>query len=74
MSCGVGHRCGSELMLLWLWCRLTVAALILPLAWELPYAMGTATHPPPKKERKKKKTTQVLNLPNQESDHHFNAE
>jgi len=25
-------------MLLWLWCRLAAAALIRPLAWELPYA------------------------------------
>ena len=27
---------------LWLWCRLAVAALIWPLAWELPYATGAA--------------------------------
>ena len=27
-SCGIGHRCGSGLMLLWLWCRLAAAALI----------------------------------------------
>ena len=26
--------------LLWLWCRLAAAALIRPVAWELPYAMG----------------------------------
>ena len=38
MSCGVGHRCGSDLALLWLWCRPAPAALIQPLAWELPYA------------------------------------
>ena len=25
---------------LWLWCRLAAAALIRPLAWELPYATG----------------------------------
>ena len=29
-------------MLLWLWCRLVAAALIQPLAWELPYAAGGA--------------------------------
>ena len=29
-------------LLLWLWCRPASAALILPLVWELPYAMGTA--------------------------------
>ena len=28
VSCGVGRRCGSDLALLWLWCRLTAAALI----------------------------------------------
>ena len=35
-------------MLLWLWCRLPAAALIRPLAWELPYATGAAL-----KEKKK---------------------
>ena len=39
-SCGVGQRCGSDLALLWLWCRLAAAAPIKPLAWELPYAVG----------------------------------
>ena len=28
--------------LLWLWCRLAAAALIQPLAQELPYAVGVA--------------------------------
>ena len=28
VSCGVGHRCGSDLMLLWLWHRPAVVALI----------------------------------------------
>ena len=32
------HRCGSGPVLLWLWHRLVAAALILPLAWALPYA------------------------------------
>jgi len=27
---------------LWLWCRLAATALIRPLAWELPYAVGRA--------------------------------
>ena len=39
MSCGVGHRRGSDLALLWLWCRLAAAALIQSLAWELPCAV-----------------------------------
>ena len=42
MSYGVGHRCGSDPMLLWLWHRPVAAAPIRPLAWELPYAMGVA--------------------------------
>ena len=41
-SCGTGHRCGSDLVLLWLWCRLAAAALIRLLAGELPYAEGAA--------------------------------
>ena len=28
--------------LLWLWCRPAATALIRPLAWELPYAVGAA--------------------------------
>ena len=40
MSCGVGGRCGSDPVLLWLWCRPAVTALIQPLAWELPYTVG----------------------------------
>ena len=43
MSCGVGRRHGSDLMLLRLWHRLVAAALIIPLAWEPPHAMGAAT-------------------------------
>ena len=45
MTYGVGHRGGSDPMLLWLWLwrRLAAEALIQPLAWEIPYAMGTAT-------------------------------
>ena len=42
MSCGVGCRHGSNLMWLWLWCRLAAAALIQPLAWEPPYVMSAA--------------------------------
>ena len=49
MSCGVGHRCGSDLVLLWLWHRLAATALIRPLAWES-LAWGVAL-----KSKKKKK-------------------
>ena len=40
MSCGVGCRCGSDPMLLWLWCRPAAVALIRPPAWEPPCAAG----------------------------------
>ena len=39
-SCSVGHRCGSDLALLWLW--LAAAAPTPLLAWELIYAVGVA--------------------------------
>ena len=42
MNCGVGHRRGLDLALLWLWCGLAVATPIPTRVWELPYAMGVA--------------------------------
>jgi len=42
MSCGVGLRRGSDLVLLWPWCRPAATAPIQPLAWEPPYALGAA--------------------------------
>ena len=42
MHCDAGHRQGSALALLLLWCKLEATALIQPLAWELPYAVGVA--------------------------------
>ena len=59
MSCGVGRRCGSHPVLLWLWCRLAVAALIQPLAWEPPYAKGAALEKT-KKDQKKKKFAKLI--------------
>ena len=41
-GCGVGHRRGSVLVLLWLWCRPVATDLIQPIAWEPPYAVGAA--------------------------------
>ena len=38
----MGHRHSSNLAFLWLWCRLEHAALIQPLAWELPNALVVA--------------------------------
>ena len=42
MSCGVGCRSGSDPALLWLWRRPVATVPIQPLAWESPYATGTA--------------------------------
>ena len=52
MSCGVGHRRGSDLALLWMWHRLAAPALILPLAWGPPHAVGVALKKQKKKKRK----------------------
>ena len=50
MGCGVGCRCGSDPTLLWLWHRLEATAPIQPLAWESPYAAGTALEKTKKKK------------------------
>jgi len=42
VSSGVGCRCGSDPALLWLWHRPVATALIQPLTWEPPYAVGVA--------------------------------
>ena len=42
MSCGVGHRHGSDLAMLWLWRRLAATAPIQCPTWEHPYATGVA--------------------------------
>ena len=42
MSSGVGHRLSLDPEMLRLQYRLAAAALIQPLAWELPYATSTA--------------------------------
>ena len=55
MSCSVVHRRGSDLALLWLWRRLVATALLRPLAWEPPCAMGAD----PEKGKKTKKTIYI---------------
>ena len=42
VSFGVGCRCGSDLVFLWLWCRPTATAPIRLLVWELPCVTGAA--------------------------------
>ena len=57
MSCGIGCRRGLDLLLLWLWHRLAAVALIQPIAWEPPYALGATLKAEEKKKIKKKKKT-----------------
>ena len=58
VSCGVAHRCGLDLALLWLWCRSAATAPIQPLAWEPPYAAGAALKRQKNKNKKKQKAKQ----------------
>ena len=61
MSCGVGHRHGSDLALPWLWHRPEATALIGPLGWEPPYATAVALkRQKKKKERDKRRKEEVL--------------
>ena len=54
MSCGVGANVARILELLRLWYRPVAIALIQPLAWEPPYAVGAALkRPPPQKKESK---------------------
>ena len=62
MSCCVGHRCGLDSALLWLWMWPAAAAPILPLTWELPYAVGDALKRPKKKKKKKFLHTEHWNM------------
>ena len=62
MSSGVGCRRGSDPALLWLWRRLVATALIIPLAWEPPYAMGPALEKAKRQNKKKRKLTDNINL------------
>ena len=57
MGYGIGHRCGLDPVLLWLWYKPAAAAMIQPLAWEIPYATGAA--PKSKKTKKKKEKKQA---------------
>jgi len=55
VSCGIGHRRGSDPALLWLWYRPAATAPIQLLAWEPPYATGAALEKGKKTKKKKKK-------------------
>ena len=60
MSCGVGHRCGLDLALLWLWHRPAAVALIGPLAWEPPYAAGVAQEMAKRQNKTKQKDLKYI--------------
>ena len=54
MSCGVGYRCGSDLVFLWFWYTPAAIAPIRPLAWEPPYAPGVTLENAKRPKKKKK--------------------
>ena len=56
VSCSVGHRCGLNMALLWLWRRLAAAAPMRCLVWELSYAACVAL------KKKKKKQVKLIIL------------
>ena len=60
MSCGVDYKHGSDLVLLWLWHRPAAITPIRPLAWELPYAAGTAQEMAKKRQKKKYTTAKTV--------------
>ena len=64
-SCTVGHRHGSDLALLWLWCRPATTALIQFLYWELLYAAGAAL----KRKKKNLKKAKVKPGPIIQTEH-----
>ena len=53
MSGGVGCRHSLDPELLWLWCWPVATALMRPIAWEPPYAVGEAQEMA-KKDKKKR--------------------
>ena len=61
MSYGVGHRCGSDPTLLWLWRRPVATAPFRPLAWEPSYVAGAALE----KAKRQNKTKQNKTKNNQ---------
>ena len=59
MSYDVGHRRGSDPVLLWPWCRPTAAAPIQPLVWEPPYATSAALKRRKRKEERKEERNRL---------------
>ena len=61
MRCGVGHRHGLDLALLWLWPA--GAAPIRPLAWAPPHALSAALKSKKKKKRITRDHTENMAFP-----------
>ena len=61
MTCGVGHKHGSDLALPWLWHRLAAVTPLWLLAGKLPYAMGVALKS--QKTNKQTKKNHYQNFP-----------
>ena len=55
MSCGIGCRCGLDLVLLWLWPRPVAVAPSGTLAWELLCATDGPYNAKKEKEKERKK-------------------
>ena len=72
MNCGVGHRCSSDLVWLWLWCRPVATAPIRPLAWEPPYAVGVALKRQKRQKQNQKKTHRKIGC--KRKNNHLNLE
>ena len=64
MNCGVGRRHSSDPVLPWLWHRPAATALIRPLAWEPPYAVGAALEKAKRQKKKKKVEMIYFTYPN----------
>ena len=62
MGYGVGHRQGSDPLLLWLWCRLAAVAPFRPLIWETPYAAGAILKRQKIKNNQKNSDTKLSTL------------
>ena len=60
-SCRVGCRCSLDSLLPWLWCKPAAAALIRPLAQEIPYAADVAVIK--RKEKERKRITERIPIP-----------
>ena len=62
MSCGVGCRFSSDLVLLWPWHRPAATPSIRPLPWEPPHAAGTALEKTKEKKMSYQKSQRYVSI------------